>query len=297
MRQAAQNAVSAGACGGLKSRAPSAPEGDSIMRLIAVLLALLLALPAAAQSREEQARLDWVAARGRLLFDVDRAAWVTTDDFRDRLSEADQQLVRGWTVERDGTGFVVVYFMAGEDNRRRALYRGRVENRRVVSRETFARGSGPELTPMQNRIAEAYRLVSQTNARICGNSRPNLAVIPPDSLDAPMDVYVLTPQTQAGIFPFGGHSRATFSAAGALLSQRTFTNTCLDMSNQPEGGDPIAAVGVTHLLDPIPTEIHVFLSIWMALPVAVATREPRRVWMVTGDRIELVDPAPAAPVT
>jgi hypothetical protein len=112
-----------------------------------------------------------------------------------------------------------------------------------------------------------------------------------------MDVYVLTPQTQAGIFPFGGHSRATFSAAGALLSQRTFTNTCLDMSNQPEGGDPIAAVGVTHLLDPIPTEIHVFLSIWMALPVAVATREPRRVWMVTGDRIELVDPAPAAPVT
>jgi hypothetical protein len=35
----------------------------------------------------------------------------------------------------------------------------------------------------------------------------------------------------------------------------------------------------------------------MALPVAVATREPRRVWMVSGDRIELVDPAPATPVT
>ena len=267
------------------------------MRLIAVLLALLLAIPAAAQTRDEQARLDWTTARGRLLFEVDRAAWVTTDDFRERLSQADQRLIRGWTVERDGTGYVVVYYIAGEGNLRRALYRGRVENRRVVSRETFRPGAGPELTPMQRRIADALGLVSRLEIRVCADSRPNLAVIPPDSLEAPMDVYVLTPQTQTGIYPFGGHMRATFSAAGALLSQRTFTNSCLNMSDRPEGNDQVAAIGVTHLLDPIPTEIHVFLSIWMALPVAVATHEPQRVWMVTGDRIELVDPPPAPPVT
>ena len=267
------------------------------MRFIAVLLALLLAVPAAAQTREEQARLDWVAARGRLLFEVDRAAWVTTDDFRERLPPADQQLIRGWTVERDGAAYVVVYYVTGDGGLRRALYRGRVENRRVVSRETFRPGAGPELTPMQRRIADAIGLVSRLDIRVCANVRPNLAVIPPDSLDGPMDVYVLTPQTQTGIYPFGGHTRATFSAAGALLSQRAFTNTCLDMSSRPEGNEQVAAIAVTHLLDPIPTEIHVFLSIWMALPVAVATREPQRVWMVTGDRIELVDPPPAAPTT
>lgn len=264
------------------------------MRLIVALLALLLALPAAAQTPQERAQLDWAAARGRLLFEVDRAAWVTTDDFRERLSAADQQLIRGWTVERDGNGYAVVYFMTGEGNVRRALYRGRVENRRVVSRETFRPGAGPELTPMQRRIAEGFTLIRQMNGRMCANSRPNLAIIPPDSVDAPMDVYVLTPQLQTGTFPFGGHNRATFSAAGALLSQRAFTNSCLDISNRAENGSEVAAVAVTHLLDPIPTEIHVFMSIWMGTPVAVATGEPRRIWMVTGDRIELIDPAPPA---
>jgi hypothetical protein len=263
------------------------------MRFIAALLALLLAFPAAAQTREEQARLDWVVARGRLLFDVDRAAWVTTDDFQARLPQADQQLIRGWTVERDGPGYAVTYFMTGEGNVRRALYRGRVENRRVVSQETFRPGAGPELTPMQRRLAEAFTLINQMDVRVCGQSRPNLAVIPPDSLDAPMDVYVLTPQTPEGLFPFGGHSRGTFSAAGTLLSQRAFTNSCVNLSNRPErdtpAGQSFAGVGVTHLLDPIPTEIHVFMAIWMQVPVFVGTSPPDRLWNVTGDRIELVD--------
>lgn len=266
------------------------------MRLLAVLLALLLAFPAASQTADEQTRLQWVVARGRLLFEVDRAAWVTTDDMQERLPPADQQLVRGWTVERDGTGFLVIYFMNGEGNVRRALYRGRVENRQVVSREIFRAGAGPELTPMQRRLAEAFTLVNQMDARVCGDSHPNLAVIPPDSLDAPMDVYVLTPQTQTGVFPFGGHSRATFSAAGVLLSQRAFTNSCLNLSNQVEPGgarnERLVGLVVTHVLDQIPTEIHVFMAISSALPVVVVTGQPQRFWNVTGERIGLRDPLP-----
>ncbi len=267
------------------------------MRLIALLLALFLSAPLAAQTGEERSRLAWVGARGQLLFEVDRAAWVTTDDFRERLPQADQRLIRGWTVERSGTGYDVIYFTGSDGETRRALYRGRVENRRVISREIFRPGAGPELTPMQRRIAAARTLLSQIDLRVCAPGTPNLAVIPPDSLDAPMDVYVLTPQTQTGIYPFGGHSRATFSAAGSLLSRRAFTNSCLNMSDRPEGGNQVASIAVTHLLDPIPTEIHVFMSIWMNLPVFVGTGEPRRVWEVTGDRILLVDPPAATPTT
>lgn len=68
------------------------------MRFIIILLAFLAAVPAAAQTPEERTRLDWVLARGRLLFEIDRAAWVTTDDFREHLPRADQELIRGWTV-------------------------------------------------------------------------------------------------------------------------------------------------------------------------------------------------------
>ena len=116
---------------------------------------------------------------------------------------------------------------------------------------------------MQRRIAAARGLLEQMNARLCADTHPNIAVIPPDSLDGSMDVYVLTPQTAAGTYPFGGHNRATCSAAGQLLSQRAFTNSCLDMSEPAQGAGRPGALFVTHLLDPIPTEIHVFLAIWI----------------------------------
>jgi len=265
------------------------------MRFIAALLALLLALPGTAQTPEERARLDWALQRGRLLFEVDRAAWVSTDDFREHLPQADQRLIRGWTIERDGNGYLAVYFMIGDGNVRTVLYRARVESRRVVSRETFRPGRGPELTPLQRRIADVRDLVPQMNLRLCVERGANLAVIPPDSLDAPLDAYVLTPQVQTGVYPFGGHNRGTFSAAGALLSQRYFTNTCLTMGGQGEGAPPPgstpAGFGVTHLLDPSPTEIHVFLAIWSGMPIFVSTGEPMRIWEVTGDRITLIDPS------
>lgn len=182
--------------------------------------------------------------------------------------------------------------MIGEGDVRRVLYRGRVENRRVVSREMFRPGAGPELTPMQRRIAEVRNLVPRMNLRLCVESGANLAVIPPDSIDAPLDAYVLTPQTRTEVFPFGGHNRGTFSAAGALLSQRAFTNSCLSMSRPPDtAGHRVAGMGVSHLLDPIPTEIHVFMAIWAGLPVFVTTMNPQRMWEVTGERITLVDPS------
>ena len=177
------------------------------MRLLAVLLALLLAVPAAAQTPEERARLDWAVTRGRLLFEVDRAAWVTTDDMRERLSQADQQRVRGWTVERDGTGFAVTYFTHAATARRssRALSRPGRESPRRVARNLPSGRAGRSSRRCSAGSRMARRLISLTQYQDLQRDRPNLAVIPPDSLDAPMDVYVLTPQTQAGIYPFGGH--------------------------------------------------------------------------------------------
>ncbi len=43
---------------------------------------------------------------------------------------------------------------------------------------------------------------------------------------------------------------------------------------------------VTHLLDPVPTEIHVFASYNLRMPVFVATAD-KRVWKVQGSDITL----------
>ena len=68
---------------------PLAPERGLIMRLFKLLLACLclagITAPASAQTAEERAQLAWVVERGRLIFDLDRAAWVGTDDLLERL--------------------------------------------------------------------------------------------------------------------------------------------------------------------------------------------------------------------
>ncbi len=258
------------------------------MRLLAVLLAFLLAVPAIAQTPEERTRLDWVLARGRLLFEIDRAAWVTTDDLRDRVGRAELGLVRGWTVERDGTG-LVVNFYAGEGDARAVLYRGRVENRRVVSREVFREGARPLLTPLQRRLADARGAIARFDERPCTNGPFNAAIIPPEAPDGSIDVYALTAQTEANNFPFGGHFRATLAADGTLGGKRGFMRSCFNMERPARrGGSTPAAMFLTHLLDPIPTEIHVFMSIWIGLPVMVGTID-RRIWSVEGSGISLVD--------
>lgn len=259
-------------------------------RLILILLAFVLAVPAVAQTPDEQARLDWVLQRGRLLFEIDRAAWVTTDDLRARLPDFETSGIRGWTVERDGAAYSVIYY-AGEGDGRVAAYRARVENNRVVAAELIPLGSRPPLTALQRRLADARAVVGRVELRVCARSGLNVAVIPPDAPEGPMDIYVLTPQTQTGVFPFGGHNRITVSASGEVLSQRAFTNSC---SNIQPPADALS-IGTTHLLDDLPTEIHVFMTIWMGLPVNVAIGEPMRLWEVTGDHIRPLNNPPVAP--
>lgn len=257
---------------------------------IALLLCLFAAWPPAgrAQTPEEQAELARVLERGRLLFEIDRAAWVTTDDMREHIRDPAAAGVRGWTVERYGGGYAVTFY-AGEGEARRAVYRGRVENNRVVSRELFAAGAGPPLTPLQNRLAEARGAVARMALRACVESPFNAAVIPPAAPDGPIDIYALTPQIRTGQFPFGGHFRATLTPAGEIAAQRAFTNSCLEMPVPPPGSRRPEGLGIRHFLDETPTEIHVFLSIWTGLPLFVAAGEPQRVWIVRPDRIELMD--------
>jgi len=266
----------------------------TISMLANLLLFLLACAPSAvfAQTAEEQARIAWVEQRGQLLFEIDRAAWVTTDDLVARIGPRVSE-IKGWTVERDGSAYVVAYYV-GEGDARAVLYRGRVENNRVVSGEVFAEGSRPPLTAAQRRIADARGVFARLERRPCTASAFNIAVIPPETPDAPIDVYALSAQVENDVYPFGGHYRATLSPSGEIVAQRAFTNACVNMPTRREGRTTPAALGITHLLDPIPTEIHVFMSIWTRFPLFVGTSNPDRVWSVEGPHIRLVQ-IPAAP--
>lgn len=259
------------------------------MRIAAFLVWFVAAAwtPAFAQSDEEAARIAWTLERGRLLFEIDRAAWVGTDDMLEQVRDAATSGMRGYIVERDQSGFIITFY-GGPPDAPLTFYRGVVRERRVVSREVFAAASRPPLTAMQKSLAGARDMASSLRRRSC-NGRPfNTAVIPPSAPEEPIDLYLLTPQLRIDEFPFGGHFRFTIARDGSVLSDRPFTNSCLAMQVPP--GERPAALGVSHLLDPIPTELHVFTAMTSGFPIMVGTHDPDRAWWVTGEEIRLIEP-------
>ncbi|MFN3943984.1 MAG: hypothetical protein ACK4K7_03520 [Allosphingosinicella sp.] len=251
-----------------------------------LMMGAMLAAPAHAQTAEERAQLDRVLERGRLLFALDRAAWVGTDDMVERIADPRGAGIRGYLALPGRDGFEVI-FHGGSDQRRVQVYRGVVAASGVVKREVFPADARPPLAPVHRRMAEAVEAAARAGHRPCGNRPFNPLVIPPRGESDPIEVYLMTPQVDARL-PAGGHFRVTVAPDGTVASSRPFTNSCLLLE------DPAGAVGliVSHLLDPVPTEIHVFTAMAAGVPLYVATRDPARSWEVSGNSIRLVE-APA----
>jgi hypothetical protein len=207
-----------------------------------------------------------------------------------RVPNPSQAGIAGWVATPEGAGMTVVYYAetpAGPV----AVYRGRIAGGRIASQEVFAGANRPALTAIQRRMAAARAAVATLDRQPCGGDF-NVFVIAPATADAPVEVYKTTPQTQRGRYPLGGHFLSTVAADGTITRTRTFANRCLDLEV------PVALAGtqprplaVTHLTDPLPTEMHVFLSLWMNRPLLVATGNPDRLWTISRGRIGIVGAA------
>ncbi|MGZ8997827.1 MAG: hypothetical protein ACXW2T_03120, partial [Allosphingosinicella sp.] len=235
-------------------------------------------------SAEDSAKLRAIVARGRLLFDLDRAAWVATDDFLKKVRDPVAAGFKGYVVDREGEGFAVTFY-GGDGDRLTARYVAQVSDGRVTSSRVLAAAEQVPLTPLQLRMAKARSVSAGSDLRPCTNAPFNRAIIPPASLDEPLEMYLTSAQTDSNVYPFGGHYLLSIALDGRLLSVRKFTNSCLNMPARPPGGNGTSvALYITHLLDPIPTEIHVFFARTAGLPLMVGTA-PNRVWEVTADSI------------
>ena len=263
-----------------------------LRRLLLWLLLSLPAAPASAQLPADAARLRQIEERGRLLYEVDRAAWVTTDDMMEKLGGRRDVPIRGWVVERDGVtprAYVVTYFGDGASGPV-VWYVGRVRDNAVTTGELLPAQSRPALTSLQLRLMKAVETARRIKKyRPCTPARFNVAAIPPTADADPIDVYLLSAQTETDLYPFGGHYLLQVGGNGKIVSRRKFTNSCVNI-RKGEGArenEEVAALTITHLLDPTPTEIHVFLSLSARVPVYVGTA--KQIWEVAGDHIERVD--------
>ena len=265
--------------------------------MAAAAAALALAAPVSARkapassapavSAAEEAKLREVGRRGALLYANDQAAWHGTDDMAAKLPDYEKR-VGGWIVDGPAEAPELVFF---DKEGVRPVYVARFRGGKLVSGEIAGAGAGELSAPRRQLIAaRKAALASLGKARItrCSEAAMNSVVLPPAAPGEPTLVYVLTPQRVMTALPFGGHYLVPVDASGRARPVRRFTNSCLELPlpNAAQRREAVA-LGVSHLLDPLPTEIHVFSSLAARMPVVVGTSDGRA-WWVEGAAIRLI---------
>jgi len=243
--------------------------------------------PAGPLTRAERSALDAAVQRGRLLAAIDHAGRVATQDMLSRVSDPAGAGIAGWLAEPEGNAVAVTFYAEGAGGAPpAAVYRASILGGRVTAREVFLAGSRPPLGTHLARMAAARHATEALDHRPCAGDAFNVLVVPPAAPDAPIDVYQISPQTARGHYPFGGHFKSTIAPDGSVAAQRGFSASCLDVeAAAPVAGAQPAPLAVTHLLDPLPTEIHVYLSIWTGHPLVVVAGDPQRLFAVTAEGI------------
>lgn len=241
-------------------------------------------------SAEELLAASLAADRGREIYDYDQAAWHTTDTMHEDIADLENSGIRDWVVTRASDGWLVTYWKPQEDSYS-AVYSALWTGKRVRNR-TVLRGDATVLNPEQLAQIAATRAASQGDLTRCSDYPFNTVTIPGPGADSYF-VYLLTPQTSTQSIPAGGHYRFTVRG-GEVVDQRKFTNSCLEIGFAPPDKDSKAvAMVVSHLLDPVPTEIHVFSMFAAGTPVYVATMPNNFFWLIerVGDvpKISLID--------
>lgn len=236
---------------------------------------------------DDQQKMQQSGSIGIILHTLDQAASVSTDALLKKMDRAELAGLGGYVVERvPPMGFHVTYFR-GKGADARAFYVADVKDGKVVREELLS--AAVPLTTRQTELAAARDKAAEAaianGYKPCTASPFNSVVIP--SANGPIAVYLLTAQTTRVSYPMGGHFRFVIDPEGKVISHRPFSVSCLnlDLPQVSRGGKAVGLV-TSNRLDTVPTEIYVFASYALRLPLFVATRD-ERLWKVTGRTIEL----------
>lgn len=240
------------------------------MRCYALALLVAIAAPGAAQpSVEAQAAANM--ARGDLLYAYDQSAWHVTDAALKAIPKTSMNLLRGYIVTPAEGGYRTTFY-GGEPGSHFRVYTAIWSNRAIAQPELLPADKRVPVTADEERLiaAKSLALGSFDQLQKCSSGKLNSAVVPGATPQDPVSVYILTPATRSNAIPMGGHQRIDVKD-GAVVSKRKFTNSCIELERPQASktqGQPVAMV-ITHLLDPVPTEIHAIAVHSTGLPMYV----------------------------
>jgi hypothetical protein len=260
-------------------------ESKIMLKKFALACCALLLSPVVAFAEEmapqlSSAEADAVAKAGTfglMLWNYDQAAWHGTDALLEDIKDPNAAGISGWVVTPVADGWQVTFY-ANEADRKIGIWSAVWTGSKIIKAAKLS-GDDRVLSSAQARLIAARGAAPLDKLQSCSNKPFNTVVMPGDTADAPIRVYFLTPQTDANIVPLGGHNLIEMKD-GKAISQRQFTKSCIDLSRPPakKGGSTPQALMISHMLDPTPTEIHVFSVYAARLPIYVSTTQNNILW-------------------
>lgn len=260
------------------------------MTALRLLCLLLLILPSAASAEalpipeDMQPAVTRAEQLGMAIYRHDRAAAVATDALPRRRGTRRAPEVRGWVTAEGPEGITVTFIAPDDTGTPMAVYRVAVEHTGRAPGRARALQPAEPLNAEELAMYRARSLAASSGFQAC-SGHYNSVVLPDADEDGPIWAVYLLPGTTRRVIPAGGNYRFEISADGErLLRQRPFSRACIDLDNDPKA----AAMMLTHLLDPLPTEIHVFVSLFADKPLYIGIADNRSLWAVESGKLRLV---------
>jgi hypothetical protein len=228
---------------------------------------------------QEASALKAAEATGVAIYRHDQAAAVATDAAFKLPEFKNDKRIKGWITEEQPNQIVVTFI----DQTPAALYRVTVSKDGVAG-PVMKLETPVTLTPYEAGAAAARAAALASKFQPCSEKYNSVVLPSTDATENSWTVYLIPGTTKNNVVPIGGTYRVEVSGSN-VVSQRGFTRTCIALQTDPR------AVGlmITHLLDPVPTEAHVFWSLWAKKPMYVATPPNGTIWIVEGTKIKLFE--------
>lgn len=252
------------------------------MKLSHTFLLSMATVGAAHAYEPDQAVLKTAEDRGRQMYLHDHAAAIVSDAVLSQATETARKQLQGYVTEEKGGAIVVTFYGSGDDERQYAWYRAAVgpDGRMLGNVSTY---EPPQPLSEYEAGAIAARKTAMNFSFTPCTPNYNSVVLPKPG---GWQVYLLPGVKESGVVPLGGTYRIDTDATGLhVTANRAFTKTCLTLQKPADS----LGLSVSHLLDPQPTEAHVFWQLWSRQPIYMVTTQNSLIWQIAKGRISYLE--------
>lgn len=232
----------------------------------------------------EKTYLARLESDGRLMYEKDSRAAEATDILLGIIDPADYPGFVGWVTLPNGEDYTVSFYeKLGSEFSIIADVKFETQANYSIDMHPERSLSEREESMIRARIAALEGGVSACSERF------NTIVIPSQNEGA-WDVYLIAATTNPDLVLVGGHIKVTVSKFDAeILDRKPLSKSCLTFDksggDMPEGAS-MAAFFMTHIVTPMPVEVHPYLSLLHGANLAVSTE--RGLWMIESGGINLI---------